>query len=1088
MDSAKRVVAAFARDGASSGGQGVFEVPSKCALHTFLGSDNLYGWFTADRSSPTLGAGITHMVSGEYPYSPVFMRPNLNFEHIINGCAADEWRAQNTPRTDPMQLRLLSPSCVEIRWPAETSAWKLDCVMRYAFSGHNAVDMEFEVTPRANEAPQGYLVFMWASYMHKACTRTIHFPGVRGGVEGWTEFGGDQSGGGAIGGAGQTGLKWERGAQAFNLAVQPDTHFTEPVYYGLVDGDQDWETTDDAMAFIMMFDNPESTRFAIWNWGDIPHASAWDWQYVLRSPEVGRTYRHRARMVCKRFMGQDDVMAEYRSWSRPAPPLNGADAVPLRPFPAIFSPGEDGYNLVLLADKAVQSDPAVALAAYRRLLGTPLYQVLAANHIDAFFDRANNLSGLVAEWESIAAQDSHGALAWSHLGGASFRAGEMGKAAAAFQHGLERDANDIECRFGMATVELLQGEVGAGLARLDKLVADSPDHAHPAGLVCADAAKAHASAGRGDAAVQLWQAAIGYWPDDPGFHISLGELYQSTGNRDGALAQFRGVVDRDPEAVYPSQLLDVMYTERGDPAGRLREWQAVAGAHPGACVPRWHLGMALEGSGDAAGAEAAYREVVQRCPLRHEPKIWLGAVIAGRGDVDGGLGFMDEAVAAMPELAGAAAEACGRAAKARVAAGDAPGALVLLRRARVLSPADPHYRVALGGALEAAGDDNGALEEYRAVVGESPELPHSGKGIDAIYERRKDLSGRVGEWKALVARHPDAVMPQLHMGLALEASGDMAGAEAAYRSVVQRDPGNGPAKAYLGLLLAARGEVSQGLALVDEGVQARPDMALQVAEACAAAAKARLEAGDSAGALAALRRAHALAPAACHHAFALGEVLETVGDPVGAEAAYGDALKCDAGHISAKLRLGVLFIMRGDISGGLALIDAAVSARPDSAGQAAGACAAAAKKRMEAGDAAGAVAALRRARVLSPTDLRHRVALGGALEAAGDDAGALEEYRAVVAAVPESPRSSERIDAIHGRRNAAAERAAEWRRMVEAHPDAAVPQLHLGLALEAAGDAAGAEAAYRAALSRNAALDAESPLFRRVKDTGRGAQ
>jgi tetratricopeptide (TPR) repeat protein len=346
----------------------------------------------------------------------------------------------------------------------------------------------------------------------------------------------------------------------------------------------------------------------------------------------------------------------------------------------------------------------------------------------------------------------------------------------------------------------------------------------------------------------------------------------------------------------------------------------------------------------------------------------------------------------------------------------------------------------------------------------------------------------VGEWKALVARHPDAATPQLHLGAALEALGDMAGAEAAYRSVVQRDPANGLAKEQLGLLLMARGEISQGLALVDESVQARPDMAWQAAETCAAAAKARLEAGDSAGALAALRRAHALAPTACHHAFALAEVLETVGDLAGSEAAYGDALKCDAGHISAKLRLGALLVMRGDLSGGLALIDEAVSARPDSAGQAAGACAAAAKKRMEAGDAAGAVAALRRAHALTPAVTGYRAELAGALEAAGDDAGALEEYRAVVAAVPESPHSSERIDAIHGRRNAAAERTAEWRRMVAAHPDAAIPQMHLGLALEASGDTAGAAAALEKALKVNPDLTEARAALARLIGAGAGTK
>ncbi len=442
MDNAKRVAAEF-RDGCvSSGGQDVFAAPDMGALHTFLGSGSLYGWFSANRSERGVGAGITHMVSRDYPYAPVFVRPNLNFEHIVNGAAADEGRAQNTPRSDPMEVRVLSPACVEIRWPAKTSSWKLDCVMRYAFSGQNTIDMEFEVTPRADEAPRGYLMFMWASYMHTALARSIHFPGVRDGVEGWMEFGDSPSEARAIAGTGQAGLTWEKGGAALNLCTVPNLQFTKPVYYGLLDGDQDWETTDDALAFIMMFDHPEDTRFAVWNWGDNPHASAWDWQYVVRSPEVGRTYRHRARMVCKRFQGQDDVMAEYRSWSGTAVLAKGTDAAPLQTFPTFWSPGEDGRNLVVQADKAVQPDSAHALGAYRRLLGLPVYQALAAERLDALFDTAGNLDGLAAEWESIAAQDSHGALAWDRLGRVLLRKGEIGKAEEAFQRGLDRDTND----------------------------------------------------------------------------------------------------------------------------------------------------------------------------------------------------------------------------------------------------------------------------------------------------------------------------------------------------------------------------------------------------------------------------------------------------------------------------------------------------------------------------------------------------------------------------------------------------------------------------------------------------------------------
>jgi Flp pilus assembly protein TadD len=233
--------------------------------------------------------------------------------------------------------------------------------------------------------------------------------------------------------------------------------------------------------------------------------------------------------------------------------------------------------------------------------------------------------------------------------------------------------------------------------------------------------------------------------------------------------------------------MDAVLQRRNDPAARLAEWKGVVQAHPNEAVPKLYLGRALEVLGDTAGAETAYREALQLDPEQLEAKAMLGAVIAAGGGVEGGLRTLDEAVLAVPGLAGPAAEACERAAQTRLSGGDHAGALTLLRRARSLSPTDLRYRVSLGGALEAAGDDAAALEEYRAVVGEVPESPHSSARIDAIYGRRKDSSGRVAEWRRAVAAHPGAATPRLHLGLALEASGDEAGAESAYREALSRD-------------------------------------------------------------------------------------------------------------------------------------------------------------------------------------------------------------------------------------------------------------------------------------------------------------
>ncbi len=42
---------------------------------------------------------------------------------------------------------------------------------------------------------------------------------------------------------------------------------------------------------------------------------AWDWQFVVREPQVNTTYNFTARCVYKPFVGREDVLNTYRDWA-----------------------------------------------------------------------------------------------------------------------------------------------------------------------------------------------------------------------------------------------------------------------------------------------------------------------------------------------------------------------------------------------------------------------------------------------------------------------------------------------------------------------------------------------------------------------------------------------------------------------------------------------------------------------------------------------------------------------------------------------------------------------------------------------------
>ncbi len=272
------------------------------------------------------GSGFNPLIVALFPDRNLFRDEfvGLNFEHIFNGMVADREISMFTPRKDPNHLRVHSRKSASLLWHAAESSWAMDCELKYTLASSNAVDLSFSATPREDRFGLGYAALMWASYMNCTRERKIHFYGVDGVSTGWLSFGDDTPDGfetGTVAYAGVHDLPYEEGAQSLNIIEHPRKRFLMPFYYGLVDGDGDPETKDDTLAYIMMFDRRTSIRFAMWNFirdddkNPDPHSPAWDWQFVIRKPEPGRTYGYNARLLIKPFVSAEDVRQEYLKWS-----------------------------------------------------------------------------------------------------------------------------------------------------------------------------------------------------------------------------------------------------------------------------------------------------------------------------------------------------------------------------------------------------------------------------------------------------------------------------------------------------------------------------------------------------------------------------------------------------------------------------------------------------------------------------------------------------------------------------------------------------------------------------------------------------
>ena len=279
---------------------------------------------------PRLGAGFQPLVHTAFPHQNLYRDEGvgLNFEHILNGTTADRDINRFTPRRDPRSVVSHAEYDASIIHRAQDSTWRIESEMRYVLQEENAIDMTFTVTLHEDRFPLGYVAFMWASYMKRTRERRIHFYGTQDGHEGWVSFGdateeaeeGFETG--TISAVGVPDLPYETDADTLNILENRHKKFIQPFYYGLVDGDGDLSTEDDTMVYIMMFDQIDPIRFAMWNFTQTkdgnrdPHCPAWDWQFVIRNPAINHPYGYRARVVYKPFAGRDDVFGEYERWQK----------------------------------------------------------------------------------------------------------------------------------------------------------------------------------------------------------------------------------------------------------------------------------------------------------------------------------------------------------------------------------------------------------------------------------------------------------------------------------------------------------------------------------------------------------------------------------------------------------------------------------------------------------------------------------------------------------------------------------------------------------------------------------------------------
>ncbi len=285
----------------------------------------------------------------------------LNFEHIHDG-TVQKREVLYEPRLAPMELRVIDARTAEL-YQAPTPFWGLESCLRYELVGGGIVAMTFECIPRRHPGKNGYLGLFWASYIDHPESLDIHFRGrpEDGGPIGWL-----------------TGATPAHGQAATHCALDDRRRFphdpdfplelpfgfsrlrpAEPWYYGVCRG----------MGFLQRFRPGDQVRLTQSPSGGGPGCPAWDFQWFIEKPAIGRLYQLQMQAAYLPVEGQGDAGPVRAQMARQAGQWPGPAAVYYPPpesqggWRKLESPGDiqglagmDPARLDTLKEWLLQSD------------------------------------------------------------------------------------------------------------------------------------------------------------------------------------------------------------------------------------------------------------------------------------------------------------------------------------------------------------------------------------------------------------------------------------------------------------------------------------------------------------------------------------------------------------------------------------------------------------------------------------------------------------------------------------------------------------------------------------------------------------
>jgi tetratricopeptide (TPR) repeat protein len=510
--------------------------------------------------------------------------------------------------------------------------------------------------------------------------------------------------------------------------------------------------------------------------------------------------------------------------------LRQQGAVARRPRPESESPGDELYG------KAREAAARGDLAAARDQLSEALRR--DANHAPAHgllgfvLGQRGDLGAALVHLERAAELQPESADARYSLGVALWLSGSRPRALGELRRSVELDpaAGAAWAFLGIALRET--GDLGGARASLQRAIALLP----PTAAVYVDLALVYLRGGERDKGLGQLEAGLnlpGPWAPAPDWAAAATAL--------------REAIRASPDRAELHNLLGRLLGRQGAPSDQVAAcFREAVRLKPAFAEAHNNLGLVLVQAGDDSGGIAAFREAVRLQPDYADARANLGAALAPT-DAAEAIQELEKAVALAPGLVKArfnlasaygASPAHGRTheiaqlkevialaptfarahlalGKALLREGDVGAAVAALQEAVRLEPerGDAHYQ--LGLALARAGrqaEATAALEKGRALAAaderEQKALLDLTEGRAAL--ERGDLDGALAKLRRALGARPDSAAAQATLGTVLEKKGEAEPALAAYRRALELNPGEESAREGQARLTRAADPVPAG--------------------------------------------------------------------------------------------------------------------------------------------------------------------------------------------------------------------------------------------------------------------------------------